>query len=156
MDKLEELQRKKPVLHAAEPNEPKELELLEAPPASVSQKALSLPRYTTTVKIYLLSTGRDPGSTCELRGWIVMFTDTGRPYRSINVDMPVSHDFSGDNNGRGTRVAEFTVTTLGKPASFAGFLMEEGFLPFVPDKVILNYFLDWDTAPWIGLMAVSG
>jgi len=133
----------KPISYAAPPAEPE-------PSESTTPHGLapSFVRFNTKVRLYLISTGDDPGDECELGGNIQtnwQFENL-RAHRTIDIELPVKKNFENQNNGLGFLLAELDTRTIGAPANLSGYLVEEGSI-FRGDKIILSYSVDWNTAP---------
>ncbi|KAF3396750.1 hypothetical protein DPV78_007403 [Talaromyces pinophilus] len=131
----------KPVSYAVAAEEPEQSALKTA----TLQAAATFSRYSTHVKVLLLSTGGDRSGICQLRGSIRTVHSTGSDSRGINVDMQTNHNWSGENNGLGTILGEIQTTSVGGPANFTGFLYENGNAN-EGNKIMLNNTVDWTTA----------
>ena len=110
---------------------------------------LAVSRYRTDVKIYMLSTGDDPGSVCELKGSIRTNAGGQTDVKSIDEELPLKKNWSNENNGFGHLLATVSKETIFVPATFSGYLYEEGNI-IQGDRVILNYKIDFGTTnfPW--------
>lgn len=101
-------------------------------------------RYRTVIRIYMLSTGDDPGSVCELKGSIRTNAGGQTNVRSISEELQVKKNWSSENGGLGHLLASVTRETVFVPATFSGYLYEEGNI-VQGDRVILNYAIDFST-----------
>lgn len=94
--------------------------------------------YQVHVKIFMVSTGDDSGSECELTGWI-SFPGTGQ-ILNFEVDLPVKQSYAAENGGLGRLIAEFSGSRVGSPNPFQAFVSEDdtGGLDH-----ILSEVMDW-------------
>ncbi|KAI9767278.1 MAG: hypothetical protein M1839_004544 [Geoglossum umbratile] len=95
--------------------------------------------FHTHVKIFLLSTGDDPGSECELRGWI-SFPGTQPVVNVFEIDMPILTSFANENFGLGRLLAELSTDSSFQPAQFQAFLNEDDIAGI---DWILQQVFDW-------------
>ncbi|KAF4232400.1 hypothetical protein CNMCM8980_004876 [Aspergillus fumigatiaffinis] len=138
---LELMANTKPVSYAVAAEEPEQSALK----STTLQAAPTFPRFSTHVKVFLLSTGGDRSGICQLRGLIRTIHSTGSDSRGINVDMQINRNWSGENNGLGTILGEMKTTSVGGPANFTGYLYEIGDNN-VGNRIMLNQSIDWTTA----------
>lgn len=95
--------------------------------------------FHTHVKLFLLSTGDDPGDECELRGWI-SFPSTQPVVNNISIDFPVLTSFANENFGLGRLLAELSTDSVFQPAEFQAFLREDD---TGGSDWILQHVMDW-------------
>ena len=93
------------------------------------------------VKIFLLSTGNDSGSECEIVGWL-SFPHPLRPevFNINDQHVPLFADFSAENDGLGRLYADQTFDLAGPlPNDFQAFLGEKD----SGTDWILAFVMDW-------------
>ncbi|KAK2748779.1 hypothetical protein FQN57_000360 [Myotisia sp. PD_48] len=103
--------------------------------------------FRTHVKIFAVSTGDDPGNSCELQGHIRFSTPT-TTNRNINIELPVKSSWATENNGLGRFLAEYTRDSVAIPANFSAFLLEDDIFG---DDIILNWGVDWTNPANLGM-----
>ena len=116
----------------------------EAKPVAAQQTANPSPKFGLTVKLYILSTGGDPGSTCEIRG---KFSTSRGASVDVKQDLPVNANFSGENDGRGRVLVSHYVESMDAPPSFEQHIYEEGNV-ITPNRYMFDNRVSWDTASY--------
>lgn len=103
--------------------------------------------FRTHIKLFIISTGNDTGSKCELQGNIHFHNPfhAQDPFisKAIDVELPIKRSWADDNKGLGRLLAELSYDTVLLPASFGAFLVEDD--P-VGDDIIVSYVLEWTPA----------
>jgi hypothetical protein len=94
--------------------------------------------YQVHVKIFMVSTGDDSGSECELTGWI-SFPGTGQ-ILNFEVDLPVKESYATENGGLGRLIAEFSASRASAPNPFQAFVDEDDIGGL---DSILSVVMDW-------------
>jgi len=118
----------KPTKSTCATEEPKPITLttIEDPLVAASSDSTPLqaaagvsPTFHTHVQVFLLSTGDDSGSECELEGWI-RFPDSTRnpPGLDFERDFPIKSSWAGENGGLGRQLFEYTASRVGLPLGF--------------------------------------
>jgi hypothetical protein len=137
------LDKKKAEHKSAAAKDPSPQALTQHSAAPATYQAQSLTAADTTVyqvhvKIFMVSTGDDSGSECELTGWI-SFPGTGQ-ILNFEVDLPVKTSFAAENGGLGRLIAEFSGSKVSEPNPFYAFVDEDdiGGLDH-----ILSEVMDW-------------
>ncbi|MCJ1256402.1 hypothetical protein MMC24_004223 [Lignoscripta atroalba] len=100
--------------------------------------------FNTRIKLFVLSTGGDPGSRCEIRGKLT--TNSGIS-KDVSLDLPVKSNFVGENNGLGRLVVEIDKISASTPATFEARLYEEGNI-VTPDRVFVGRTVNWNTTDY--------
>ncbi|KAK5691326.1 hypothetical protein LTR17_025679 [Elasticomyces elasticus] len=104
---------------------PQALTQQSAAPATYQSQSLTTADttvYQVHVKVFMVSTGDDSGSECELIGWI-SFPGTDQ-ILNFEVNLPVKTFFGAENDGLGRLVAEFSGSKVSEPKSFQAFVDE--------------------------------
>ena len=78
-----------------------------------------LATFRTHVQVFLVSTGDDSGSSCELEGWLRYIDGTiSPPGLDFTRDYPVKSSWAGENGGLGRQLFESTASRVGLPLGF--------------------------------------
>lgn len=97
-------------------------------------------KFRTHIKVYMISTGDDPGDECELEGYIRFTYPPPDTRREIDIEMPVKKSWAGENGGLGRFISEYTHDSIGLPSNFRVFLAEDDLFG---DDIIINWGIDW-------------
>jgi hypothetical protein len=144
---MDDMALARPISFAAEPTKP-EAEKVTDRELLAKFATAQFSRYITTAKIFLYSTGDDPGSVCEIKGYLSLSSGLGTTRQNIDTEEPVNHNWKSDNGGFGTQLTRdpgVIRRSLGLPANITAYLYEEGNW-IQGNRIMLNYRIDWETA----------
>ncbi|KAI4163961.1 MAG: hypothetical protein LQ342_002458 [Letrouitia transgressa] len=107
--------------------------------------AFSFSTFNTNVRIFLLRSGSDPGSTVEMEGWISFLVTPGfsQPDDKFlpEKDLPKNSSWPNEGGGYGLQLLNHDHTSLVLPASFRAALWEQD--DTSANDAVLDYRLDF-------------
>lgn len=120
------------------PGKPKETQILSRENNGAAAAALSpFPIWRTHVQVFMVSTGDDPGSESEIRGF-VKFQNNNES--TFSKDLPNETFFNKENGGLGRRLIDTHIDTAFMPANFRAYTKEDDLFG---QNIIMDKRMDW-------------